>query len=81
VADGSLVPRGEPGAVVDDPAAASDRALEIAETGGIAADDGSRVELDADSLCLHGDTWGAVDIARAVRIALERAGVAIEAFA
>jgi UPF0271 protein len=81
VADGSLVPRGEPGAVVDDPAAASDRALEIAETGGIAADDGSRVELAPDSLCLHGDTRGAVDIARAVRTALEGAGVAIEAFA
>ena len=81
VADGSLVPRGEPGAVVDDPAAASDRALELAETGGIAADDGSRVELDADSLCLHGDTPGAVAIARAVRSALEGAGVEIEAFA
>lgn len=80
VADGSLVPRGEPGAVVDDPAAASDRALEIAETGGITADDGSRVELGADSLCLHGDTPGAVAIARAVRAALEGAGFRIEAF-
>ncbi|MGW9631998.1 LamB/YcsF family protein [Agromyces sp. NPDC055520] len=80
-ADGSLVPRGEPGAVVDDPAAASDRALEIAETGGIAADDGSRVELAADSLCLHGDTTGAVAIARAVRAALERADYTIESFA
>ena len=67
--------------MVDDPAAASDRALELVETGGIAADDGSRVELDADSLCLHGDTPGAVAIARAVRSALEDAGVAIEAFA
>ncbi|HZW42516.1 MAG TPA: LamB/YcsF family protein, partial [Agromyces sp.] len=76
-----LVPRGEPGAVVDDPVAAADRALELAETGGIAADDGSRVELDADSLCLHGDTPGAVAIARAVRSALEGAGVGIEAFA
>lgn len=81
VADGSLVPRGEPGAVVDDPAAASDRALELAETGGIAADDGSRIELAPDSLCLHGDTPGAVAIARAVRAALEGAGVEIEAFA
>ncbi len=80
-ADGGLVPRGEPGAVVDDPAAASDRALEIVETGGITADDGSRVELGADSLCLHGDTPGAVVIARAVRSALERSGIAIEAFA
>ncbi|MDQ0576402.1 LamB/YcsF family protein [Agromyces albus] len=81
VADGSLVPRGEPGAIVDDPAAAADRALELAETGGITADDGSRVELAPDSLCLHGDTPGAVAIARAVRAALEGAGIAIEAFA
>jgi len=81
VADGSLVPRGEPGAVVDDPAAAADRALELAETGGITADDGSRVELAPDSLCLHGDTPGAVTMARAVRDALEAAGVEIRAFA
>ena len=81
VADGSLVPRGEPGAVVDDPAAASDRALELVETGGITADDGSRVELAPDSLCLHGDTPGAVAMARAVRAALEGAGIEIGAFA
>ncbi|MDQ0893278.1 LamB/YcsF family protein [Agromyces ramosus] len=80
-ADGSLVPRGEPGAVIDDPAAASDRALELAETGGITADDGSRVDLAPDSLCLHGDTPGAVAIATAVRRSLEGAGIAIEAFA
>lgn len=80
-ADGSLAPRGEPGSVVDDPAAAADRALELAETGGITADDGSRVELDPDSLCLHGDTPGAVAIARAVRAALQAAGCRIEAFA
>ena len=81
VADGSLAPRGDPGAVIDDPAAASDRALELVETGGIAADDGSRVELAPDSLCLHGDTPGAVAIGRAVRAALEGAGYRIEAFA
>lgn len=80
VADGSLAPRGDPGAVIDDPAAASDRALELVETGGITADDGSRVELAPDSLCLHGDTPGAVAIGRAVRTALERSGYRIEAF-
>ncbi len=74
-------PRGEPGAIVDDPAAAADRALELAETGGITADDGSRVELAPDSLCLHGDTPGAVAMARAVRAALEAAGIEIRAFA
>ena len=81
VADGSLVPRGELGAIVDDPAAAADRALELAETGGITADDGSRLELSPDSLCMHGDTPGAVELARAVRVALEAAGVEIRSFA
>ncbi|MCP2371071.1 UPF0271 protein [Agromyces terreus] len=81
LADGTLVPRGQPGAIVDDPAAAADRAIELAETGGITADDGSRVELRPDSLCLHGDTPGAAAMARAVRAALERAGVEIRSFA
>ena len=80
-ADGSLVPRGRPGAVIDNPAAAADRALELADTGGIAADDGSRVELAPDSLCVHGDTPGAVNMAVAVRAALDAAGVEIRAFA
>ncbi len=81
LADGSLVPRGQPTSIVDDPAAAADRALELAETGSITADDGSRVELRPDSLCLHGDTPGAAVMAAAVRAALERAGVEIRAFA
>lgn len=57
-ADGSLVPRGEPGALVDDPAVAAARARELASRG------------DVDTLCVHGDTPGAVAIARAVRDAL-----------
>ncbi|MFD4421819.1 LamB/YcsF family protein [Agromyces sp. NPDC058484] len=69
--DGSLLARGEPGAVIGDPAAAAERALELAETGGIAAVDGARVDLLPDSLCLHGDTRGSVEIARTVRRALE----------
>jgi len=50
-------------------------------SGGITADDGSRLELSPDSLCLHGDTPGAVGMAHAVREALERAGVEIRSFA
>jgi UPF0271 protein len=79
--DGSLVPRGEAGAVVHDADAAAERAVELALTGGIAADDGARVDLAPDSLCLHGDTPGAVQIAIAVRRALEAAGVEVRAFA
>lgn len=81
LADGRLVPRTDPGALVHDPAAAVDRALELAETGRVAAHDGTRVDLDADSLCLHGDTPGAVDLARAVRAALDAAGHELRPFA
>jgi UPF0271 protein len=56
--DGSLIPRGEPGALVEDPALAATRARELAARG------------DVDTLCIHGDTPGAVTIARAVRAAL-----------
>ena len=73
VADGSLVPRGEPGAIVDDPAACRGPRPRAGRDGGIEADDGSRVELAPDSLCLHGDTPGAVAMARAVRDALDEA--------
>jgi UPF0271 protein len=79
--DGRLVPRAEAGALVHEQAAAVDRALELAETGGIAAHDGSRVDLDPDSLCLHGDTPGAVELARAVRAALDAAGHELRPFA
>ncbi len=57
-ADGSLIPRGEPGALVVDPAIAAARAHELLTRG------------DVDTLCIHGDTPGAVSIARAVRAAL-----------
>ena len=83
VADGSLAPRGGPGALIDDPAAAPNARVELGSRPvGITADDGSRDRAVApDSLCLHGDTPGAVAIARAVRAALEGAGHRIEAFA
>ncbi len=57
-ADGSLVPRGEPGALVTDPAAASARAIELARSGAV------------DTICVHGDTPGAIDVLAAVREAL-----------
>jgi UPF0271 protein len=81
LADGRLVPREHPDALVRDPGAAADRALELVETGGIAAADGARVELAPDSLCLHGDTPGSVGIARAVRAALATAGHDVRPFA
>jgi len=75
--DGSLRSRRLPGAVHDDPAVAAAQAVSIAVDHAVTAFDGSRPGLEVDSLCLHGDTPGAVDIARAVRDALARAGVRV----
>jgi UPF0271 protein len=76
-----LVPRRDPGALVHDPAEVAARAVRMAVEGTVVAIDGSTVPASVESICLHGDTPGAVDLARAVRTALERAGVALAAFA
>jgi UPF0271 protein len=78
-ADGTLQPRGQPGAVISDPDTAAQRAVEIATGGSVTASDGSRVPIRAESICCHGDTPGAVEIAAAVRRALEAAGVSVTA--
>ena len=75
--DGSLVPRAQPGAVLHDPAEAAEQALRIVRDGSVIASDGSRLAVDAQTLCLHGDAPGADRIAGAIRGALERAGVEI----
>jgi UPF0271 protein len=75
--DGSLMPRSEPGSVLREAAAAAEQAVRIAKDGYVIAADGSRVRVDAETLCLHGDTPGAVEMARAVRERLELAGVGI----
>ncbi|MEU9147723.1 5-oxoprolinase subunit PxpA [Streptomyces sp. NPDC048349] len=77
----TLVPRTEPGAVVHDPDAVVARAVRMAAEGTVTAADGSPVRVAARSLCLHGDTPGAADLARRVRAALGAAGVRVEAFA
>ncbi|WP_040337223.1 LamB/YcsF family protein [Candidatus Blastococcus massiliensis] len=79
--DGSLVPRGEPGALVQDPAAVAARAVRMAVEGTVVAVDGSTVPAQVESVCVHGDTPGAVELARAVRAALEAAGVTPASFA
>jgi UPF0271 protein len=78
-ADGSLQPRGEAGAVIDDNDDALEQALGIARDGVVVTVDGSRVNLRADTLCLHGDGVHAVQLARQLRAALEQAGVRIAA--
>ncbi|WP_030907027.1 LamB/YcsF family protein [Streptomyces sp. NRRL F-5126] len=80
-ARGTLVPRTEEGAVVSDGAAVVERAVTMATSGSVTAVTGERVDVRARSLCLHGDTPGAVELARTVRGAMESAGVRVEPFA
>lgn len=76
---GSLVPRGEPGAVVDSPEDAVRRAVGIAVEERVQTADGGTLRLSADTLCVHGDRPDATRFARWLREALERAGVRVAA--
>jgi len=78
--EGTLVSRREPGAVLHDPKAVAQRMLQLATEGTIQAVDGSTVRVRADSICVHGDSPGAVEMAREVRKLLEANGVAIRSF-
>ena len=77
--NGLLVPREMPGAVLHDRSAISARAVRLAEAGEIVAVDGGTIKTSARSLCIHGDTPDAVEIARAVKTGLAAAGVEIRA--
>lgn len=76
-ADGSLVPRDQPGAVVDDPTVVLERALRLVQDGEVVARGGAVIALDRDTLCLHGDTPGAGQMAARVRNGLAAAGVRV----
>jgi UPF0271 protein len=78
--DGSLVSRRKPGAVLHDPQEVAARMLRLAQQGVVTAVDGSTVRIEAESVCVHGDSPGAVEMARQVRLRLEGAGVAIRPF-
>jgi len=79
--EGRLVPRREPGALVEDPAAVAERAVRMATDGVVVAVDGTALLMPVESVCVHGDTPGAADLARAVRTALTAAGVGVRSFA
>ncbi|OBK33304.1 hypothetical protein A5658_13840 [Mycobacterium sp. 1245111.1] len=78
--DGQLVSRREPGAVLDDPEAIADRVLTMVTSGTVAACDGSEVTLEVESVCVHGDSPGAVRIATTVRERLTANGIDLKAF-
>ena len=77
---GALVSRREKGAVLHDPAIIAQRMLRLVREGVVEAIDGSVVAIQADSICVHGDSPGAVAIARQLRAELLQAGVSIAAF-
>jgi UPF0271 protein len=80
-ADGTLVPRSEPGAVVTGPDDVARRALGLVADGTVTATDGTAVRVAARSVCVHSDTPGAVEALRAVRRALAARGVVVRPFA
>lgn len=79
-ADGTLVPRSHPDALVHDPAVVAERAVRMAVDGTVVAVDGTVVACGVQSICLHGDTPGAVSMAREVRSALAAAGLDVVPF-
>ena len=78
-ADGSLTSRRKPGAVIHDPAAVVARAVRMVKEQTVIATDGSVVRLEADTICVHGDTPGSDDLAAKIRAGLEAAGITVKA--
>ncbi|MEE8414995.1 MAG: 5-oxoprolinase subunit PxpA [Desulfobacterales bacterium] len=75
--DGTLVSRRQPGAVIKDPEEVSERALRMAKDGIVIAVDGTSIPLEAQTLCVHGDTPSAVDLVKKIRETLESDGVLV----
>ena len=79
--DGSLTSRNKPGSVIHDTPLVVSRAIRMVRDKQVVAVDGSTIALQADTICLHGDTPGAADHARAVRTGLEAAGITVSSLA
>ncbi|MCY0877872.1 MAG: LamB/YcsF family protein [Firmicutes bacterium] len=76
-ADGRLVPRRVPGAVISEPSKVRDRVVRMVTEGTVETIEGQRLAVQADTVCLHGDTPDSVRLAETVREALEQAGVTL----
>ncbi|MBI3702049.1 MAG: LamB/YcsF family protein [Afipia sp.] len=79
--DAQLVARSKPGAVLHDGKMIAQRVVQMVQDGTIVAASGKIIKAPIDTICVHGDTPGAVEIARGVRGALERSGIAVAPFA
>jgi 5-oxoprolinase (ATP-hydrolysing) subunit A len=77
--DGTLVPRTQAGAVIDDADTVVDRAVTMARERTVVAIDGSRVSIDVETICVHGDTPGAAALAARLRQSLASAGIEVRA--
>lgn len=80
-ADGRLVSRKLPGAVLHDPEAVAARVLRMVHAGGVETVDGTVLPMEIGSICVHGDSPGAIQMAAAIRTRLTEAGIAIKPFA
>jgi UPF0271 protein len=78
--DAALVSRGKPGAVLHDASPIAERVVRMVQDRAIVSVTGKTIKVDVDTVCIHGDTPGAVEIARAVRQALEAQGIAVAPF-
>lgn len=76
-AEGTLVPRTQPGAVIKDTQEVVDRAVQMATEGKVTSIEGEIIDLQADTLCVHGDTPGAVQMVKEIRRLLEGAGIGV----
>lgn len=77
--DGSLVPRSTAGAVIHDADAVVDRAVRMARDGVVLTPNRQEIRLRVDTICVHGDTPGAPELARRIRAGLEHAGIVVRA--
>lgn len=77
--DGTLTPRGQPGAMITDEAASVAQVLMMVEQGKLRSLDGVEVPVEAGTLCLHGDQPGAIRFAQALRVAFKERGIALRA--
>jgi UPF0271 protein len=78
--DGMLVSRKKPGSVLHDPKQIAERVVRMIQNGAVVSVTGKVIKMRTDTVCIHGDTPGAVDIARGVRKALKDAGIDVAPF-
>jgi UPF0271 protein len=78
--DSTLVSRKKPGAVLHDPVAIADRVVKMVQDGAVTTITGKVIKMKMDTVCIHGDTPGAVEIGRHVRAALKAAGIDVKPF-